>query len=1843
MPSQSPVLSLLSGAGLDSRKQRQLRRSLASLGATVDTSGENRWNPKTTHLIADAPLPCVKWVCAVAAAAKVRLLKPSFLEACVAANNINIDTTPHQMRFDINETTLLAAEMDALWAGRVWPASFEYWRQRAQRGTGDGPLCEHRVLILGQLKPRGAAGMATPSNKIVTDILVSAGAQVVKTLDDKPTFAIAAPGLDPARLVDLKKALKQEVLCLGSAFLVDLICRVSADPSHYVMYDAQRTLCGPLLDVKSCLTFAGRLPISKRHLPEECRRRPRRSSRRCAKRQKENEISPVCVKPADVISNASPASSSKKGMNMQDDAIEVVDVKKSSIAVGRNAHAFSTITPAQKPTPCTPTPEEVSLQEPSESRTRSGRPRRTRKRPRTGASDVRSALQFDGPKRMKDVSASRAHSRSRIEEPPVVKAVAVVTVTDDEYDNVSRPKRRREVSSSLLHEMRTSQNHEGEKRGLEGSSGKKSAEIFSENPQDTISKPSLRHGKTCSRTGSCRPGDMDCELERPTGQRLENVSVQTTRDAPSRRKIEIKSPSGLSKVQKLLIDDESSAIVQVASKSQRIRKSREVIDVDTISEQEPISEYSKRPTHHSSALLQSKSIFTVEDGYNFVLGILGGKPSKREVDWIPQAERSYSVEEGSERSCSDAPVGNDIRSLHAREEESPAFEVDEPLWFDDTDVLGQGTQIITPAVLKSSRPIAVDRPGHDRMSGRTERTRREYESKKEVDVFSMKVPKKVIMVRNVLQPKFAAIQSANDLRTSTGIEADDEYCQSEVKYIDWIMGAERLIGCSLADQDELETNSHASSARRICLSLAESSCLSRFKSAGGLSEVEILVLTGICTRLVITEAGFDSCPTILEELLSLREKQNQAGFDSLEKVLSASDPSAVSIRHRAVATLWSILILRTSQSPETKCMRAVFNTVCKLRLRNLFSKARAPTVGNIAVLRKGLDWILSSSLIVAYAHSIQLDFIRDSRAVADVSAAMEIPENWDIVCMTLEHFCGEVGQVLGQKKGIRDVLLTYLRCVALKVAHRVWNVTEQALNSFSKAISYQSKFEQDNCYCKEPAMFVSKFQTLLSENSLAAGDVEENLQTPCDCFFLLGWRFAVYGEGNAMKRATGVIKNGSVFTNVNMSSPGFSRAINHHVALTLTVADSLASTSANGEYLLCRTLTSKCPRIETVMDRYAIHAKEDEQCWKATIEAIGVRCRALHAKGGSSHVYTNWLAQSVIGSFRKVRKSREKGSIPVQHREELRVQESVFTNLALMALSSIRDATDLLIAKAFEGDAGAQAGVMSYVDKSEVSVPSFARLAGDLALQMRSAPEESTNRSKILLLSALLGVIANELRLVAHLQSKSMKKTNDHRDGGISEQLKRKIESFEKKSSLETMLVNILANDVCHEASDLSVKVKRSAAQGLAQLMEVSQWQRESPVGEDERRKTVEVLRRGRLCGFEREKLGVEGQGGGERGASRRRIENRARIQFWSEVFAGHWGRYFVEMTNRTMQGSLVGVLTAGIAYLSEERDNEYRMMIRRLVGSVGRLGGYAELMGRWASQVYALGDNRAKEGANNDGEWTVPASVQCVVDIVRNVARAQTVGDVQQLVQGLRQCAGGWIGYGQDMDNVRDGVCIYSHLLCVWAQTQGTSRLMCDSRWIQEWLGPIRQGVQRLQGRQWQGEAVEMRSTLWWVQERVMGALGMVEQNGRDLERRVCVTRLVNCFTQGSGTLGGFWRSGRVEVGDGSQVGRVDERRRFERNVREWQKVVFHVAVDDRLRDQGWLQSNTELGYAVSRLVEALEHFRRDGERCAVLLWQARQVYGRAMAGAVLKRVEGNARLRRQWRDVERLITSEP
>lgn len=177
------------------------RRALARLGASVVAM----WNESVRYVVVPRPVRTKLWVCG--AGAGCFFVGPAWVAAgCVGE--------------DVGEE-----EVDGV---RLWTGAPKFWR------TVGRPLRGQRLEIVGEVGPRGSGAARSADVALMVE---AAGGEVV---DEGATIAIVAVGREEDARV--REFVAEGVLCLGAAFVPDLIARAWVMMSEYVVVDEQRAL-----------------------------------------------------------------------------------------------------------------------------------------------------------------------------------------------------------------------------------------------------------------------------------------------------------------------------------------------------------------------------------------------------------------------------------------------------------------------------------------------------------------------------------------------------------------------------------------------------------------------------------------------------------------------------------------------------------------------------------------------------------------------------------------------------------------------------------------------------------------------------------------------------------------------------------------------------------------------------------------------------------------------------------------------------------------------------------------------------------------------------------------------------------------------------------------------------------------------------------------------------------------------------------------------------------------------------------------------------------------------------------------------------------------------------------------------------------------------------------------------------------------------------------------------------------------------------------------------------------------------------------------------------------------
>ena len=250
---QEHVFTLLPSSSLPSREVRNIRRVLKPFPNTIfRVFRPETWDVTTTWAIVSDHTPSLALLCSISSGGRVRLTRPDFI------NKVSSDCQPH-IAAEAHQFTLPSVfapvSTTVLWLGRLWLGAHAFWCAHQLL-----PFQDMKICLVGQMRPRGASGAAAPTTAIVKSLLIAAGAIIV-SYREQPNFAIVASDLQPNTSKLVSALVQQNVLCLASAFVVDLLGRVNARPLDYCLFEQQRQFCGTLLDRDSILPLKSFSPV----------------------------------------------------------------------------------------------------------------------------------------------------------------------------------------------------------------------------------------------------------------------------------------------------------------------------------------------------------------------------------------------------------------------------------------------------------------------------------------------------------------------------------------------------------------------------------------------------------------------------------------------------------------------------------------------------------------------------------------------------------------------------------------------------------------------------------------------------------------------------------------------------------------------------------------------------------------------------------------------------------------------------------------------------------------------------------------------------------------------------------------------------------------------------------------------------------------------------------------------------------------------------------------------------------------------------------------------------------------------------------------------------------------------------------------------------------------------------------------------------------------------------------------------------------------------------------------------------------------------------------------------
>lgn len=1847
---------------LPRRNQSTIRRSLAALGATVHIATPNTeiLPPDTTHLLLTEQIACATFVISVAAAADVRLVTPAFAEDCAKYETLTPPPTDsHQPPYDVKPGVMLPASEKALWIGRPWSGAYHFWRARADAGKRR-PLYGHRVVVVGQLRPRGAARLLAPSSQIVKDILTAAGAAVLGESDPDPTFAVVAPGLNSDNSSTVARFLNEDVLCLSSAFLVDLIIRVSANPSDYVLFSSQKSLCGSRLDHSSILTLDAPLPIILRPMfvPKPA-----------------PVPSPVIIdlcssSESHGITAADPAAcSSSEGFQLNSE--EKSSVKKSSeidslprpvstpphpsspsrhvIHKGASqAKRINLNTPTDKKKVSSSTSvfqdtshSKAACRSSAESQNPSSGSLVARKETLRNGSDVQVGVKRTEP----EYSPTRMKRK-----PSSVKAPTGVFLSA-RLPRRSSPRFSKSQSRNPNLTSNISVGESGPNEEMQESSACLGRSSNASSDHGTPAKPfSEASQQTETQSfqfvdGGAKPGG---DLNRSVCNFLQFSPVRKSpscaqdvteiRSVPAR--IRLKAPKRRSGTNSVQDHDQSmhqqkrprrNATRSLKSRERVIRKISDSSDVDVNQddiEQEPAQIKSSRKPHsiacHSTHSFKpqkldaqkllmergEKPLLPLREENNkrcsnsrqsrhsneidsdFDSGNISEVPVLRSKCDVRAAEKSQSLRDGYEfilsaigGEASENSVKRVLRSINAPKEFWEDVH-DEPDKSKDVHPLSDPPDCEESQSCDDTNAVAVDttRDGYipsqkdivtnDNLFCR-ERINAEANGSRSkstgTNLPSLALPKRPIILSNIVRSELALMSDANRLNVINGNSNDDEACQGTVSFGQWLLAAENLVGFLFLDEAVLTEGNRTLTIRRLWSSLFESTVLERLSSPGGFSESQIIILAGICIRLLSNEPQLDMVSRLARELLKLHEKQKLNGSDSLYTVLTASNADDVSLRHKAVGGIWSALLHTLSQNKDERSPLTFYDEIMKSSIDDLFQYLTVPEKGKRLNIDSKIVSFMDTFRLLLFTSAIKLDIFETEDDMEIDNSARLIPENWSVICNIFERYEKELQQFCSVDIS-KSFLVAMLENVTRDFCGAIWTVTEKVLLSTSHAVAALCKMEKRSCYCDQSPLYIAHSDVLGQANNSIG--IHKSVLTPCDYLMYIGREFVANGEGNGMKRVMTVIRSTALFSNSDGTE--IRRTVWHHVGSVLGIA-SFISQHAGGEDHVLNILTTKGLDLLSMLKQTDKATGDNIETWEILHSAIVSRCECIVKQYGHVHIYVNWLCEGIVECVGLMHRIAKRRTIGTGERETLRVQEGLVRTIMLRRICTLRDIMDIVWRQIDERGTRSDVITMCVAAMVKPAMTFFA-FCRESVSQMRLNYEQGSGKSRDLLVCEVLDVLKSLMKLMAHLCGDT---TLDV--GGVVGEFARRCGPYTLiiNEENEGMVVDLIGGQDLIRDEGCSTRAKNSSAVILALMIELRALTNETGWSGENCEKLVALLRKCKLDIISTGSSNVTefGPGAGTFGREVQGLDDRSMVRFWWWGVRSKWAAGLIEQ-NQEIKGTVLGVIAWLMVFDRTAGTDEYSL-IKEMKRSLQAWNSVNEYVKDWTD---TQNDSRVEAEVNNR---TCQSVEKILTQLGEQWGRIRARGLIRQLrmkVMGLVRC--------KRKGAALDGLTLLSTLFKIESDARG----FCNgnaARWMLPWITDICDSLQWIAhaGGAWRN-GPQWCTACEHVQRGTMGALSMVAGDGRDAELRMLVLRLFNGM-DASDNLSGVWDAPshiqHIRFADNNHVETEVMKRKACRNLDEWRTYAFRSVVDDPLTRH--LTGGKSVAFPLKRLLSAARH----------------------------------------------------
>lgn len=1736
------VISILAPS-FSARALSSIRRSLTALGAKVHivTTTTNQLSPGTSHLLLSELIVCPVLVLAVASASSIRLVTQSFADDCVKYSTLTPPPLDSHIFSCDPSSPLLDVSDKFLWIGRVWLGAYHFWRNRADQGN-HAPLHSHRVLIVGQTRPRGAARLFAPTSAFVKNLVLAAGGIIVNDYQsDLPTIAIVAPDLNSENSDAVAFLLKKHVICLAPAFLIDLIIRVSADPSDYVLFSTQRDLCASALDVSSVSSQKSPLQVSRAQPDDSimnlCEGEVADDAQNVAQTLYVNRT-PVTLRlkaPSASLPNLdlnnpqrdTSCSNTSVAENPSNAHIEIVDLtvpeKKFEDVIESPTKPVKKFSPCSFQQVSSPNRHVIEKRPTQSKRVRSNGPYPFTDRRRFSTQQVfRSYEKGYIPCKQGSNSDGEDSSRNAAQE-------------------MDEPKRKSKMGISEAFSFTSHLSSSGKPIPVQArlERSRRDCNLHEQSNNENVKQRKLKYGVR----GSSR-------ILASTETRSK-LAVNTTPHGD-------KSHTVLGKGAEIRKNPSTSILTRNTNRCSAIQNKSRSLD-------EKIS-----LTHGSVAQSNTPqevdefADYVVEPGFDLIMTSLGGEPSDRAVK---QLLKSLNAPKDLWLDLDDESQSKHVELLNLNGSD------DSPILFEENEIFN--TTSNPPSIndlCSADRPESSAKHTGDEvwLSQSTKRPDNSSGSQNVlVDLSKIIVPRHPVLIKGVIPPELGFLEKAHSINIAPGNNDDDHACQTCVSLTDWLLGAEHLVGLVASDSMVLSQNGFDTQIRRLWLSLLESNVFDRLLSPGGFSNSQIRHLVGVCVRLVTCHFQPEMCCRVLREMLKPRENRFASNLDSLRIVFVSPDIDKVSFRHRAIAALWAIVVHLDEQAEGGDRWNILDHEVNSV-IDKLFDSCQSLQSVHPKLLSKNTTLLLEMLWIVSVSFAFRTDLFNEE-VNADLDNATEIyPENWKMFCRLL----GKVEKwaqspTTSQKDAAQIILTSVLEFTTSMFCGKLWRINEDFLSACSRAVHAVSNVGKHTCFCDDTRDFSKSFKDVHTHGNLSQMKVVP--RTGCDYLFYLGWSYVNHGTGNGMKRAMNAIRIASIFTTGNETTlEQRIRQVRHHVGLVLSLADCIARFS-NGEHHVCTILISKCSDFAGLLKcKDVVAYSENEQKWDCVLNGVVGRCRMLLDCGHSVHVYVEWFFSSIQEALKLIDLLAERRRQGVNISELHRVQESLLWTSVLNRLRCLQNLLQL-IWDSWSSSTLRKETLLKCVSSGQMYGTTLLLVIRDWIRSgfIGQAIGESKRRKETI--CAIIGVIT----FVTNSSLLSIQSSEPPSSKGPG--LGNDASGIVCTQNVELMLDLIRSDDIFKETERPMYK---QCFEILGTFIELLSTRKVSGWGGSEWAQLIDVIQSAGLD-ITNQTLPISGKNG----CGEETLDAKTTIQFWWRALTKmRWLKEAIQ-SNKRIKNLLVSV-TIWLIIIEGARnsriEHESDQMIRDIRGTVQNLECFSSLYDDWVG--YTL-QNVAPIHFNRNS--------RCVKILIESFAEDWGRVGSRTIVSQLKQATQDLIRNTRVDVAAENGIRIMGYLFKLESQARGFCSGV-STRWMHEWILKICEGIECLRpGIKNNGDA--------WIETcevllgEVLCGLSMAKCDGRNVELRVDVLRLINTVGDAN-DLSGVWRAGPgnqiLFVQGMSEQNLTEVRRNVDRNINEWKELILHGAVEDRLSCM--TQSGSGRASALRRLVAAARESQR-------------------------------------------------